>query len=124
MNSKGILVAVCGALAAIVLANGTAQAGGRADGSGYRDYRYVEHGPRYRRTKGTRVRGFLRRGGYYSYNDDDVINTYGGARGVFGFTNTYRDPYVERQSQAGPFDHGFFFDSGLSPRGGDSPYPK
>jgi hypothetical protein len=29
---------------------------------------------------------------------------------------------VDRQTRFGPFDHGFFFDSGIEPRGGDSPY--
>ena len=125
MNSTGILVAACGALAIVALADGPAQAGGRVYGSGYRDG-YVAPGKSYyRRKHGTRVRGFLlRRGGYYSYVDDDVINTYGGSRSLFGSTNTYRDPYVDRQTTAGPFDHGFFFDSGVAPRGGDAPYLK
>ncbi len=71
-----------------------------------------------------RVRGFVARGGYYSYSDSDVVNTYGGSRGLFGSTNFYRDPFTDRQTTAGPFDHGFFFDSGIGPRGGDSPYPR
>jgi hypothetical protein len=36
--------------------------------------------------------------------------------------NSYRDPFVDRQTTSGPFDHGFFFDSGVAPHGGDSPY--
>lgn len=32
------------------------------------------------------------------------------------------DPYLNRQSPGGPFDSGFFFDSGIGPNGGDSPY--
>ncbi len=32
------------------------------------------------------------------------------------------DPAINKQSQGGPFDSGFFFDSGLGPNGGDSPY--
>jgi len=32
------------------------------------------------------------------------------------------DPAINKQSQAGPFDSGFFFDSGFAPNGGDSPY--
>ena len=71
-----------------------------------------------------RVRGFVARGGYYSYSDSDVINTYAGSRGLFGSTNFYRDPFTDRQTSSGPFDHGFFFDSGMGPRGGDSPYPR
>ena len=126
MNSKGILIAVCGAAAILVCAHGAADAGGRTEGSGYRDYRYVENGKsRYRRKHATRVRGFLaRRGGYYSYNDQDVINTYEGVRTSYGMLDVFREPYLGRQSSAGPFDHGFFFDSGVSPRGGDTPYPR
>ena len=29
---------------------------------------------------------------------------------------------VDRQTPSGPFDHGFFFDSGMGLHGGDSPY--
>ena len=32
------------------------------------------------------------------------------------------DPSINKQSQGGPFDSGFFFDSGIGPNGGDSPY--
>ena len=69
------------------------------------------------------VRGFVQRRGGYSYGRDDVINTYGDSRVQFGSNNSYRSPYLDRQSRSGPFDHGFFFDSGVSPRGGNSPYP-
>jgi hypothetical protein len=72
----------------------------------------------------TRVRGFLLRGGYYSYIDADVINTYGGTGTLWKSTGTFRDPWAERQSQGGPFDSGFFFDSGIGPRWNDSPYPR
>jgi hypothetical protein len=34
----------------------------------------------------------------------------------------YIDPSINKQSQGGPFDSGFFFDSGIGPNGGDSPY--
>jgi hypothetical protein len=34
----------------------------------------------------------------------------------------YIDPSLNKQSQGGPFDSGFFFDSGIGPNGGDSPY--
>jgi hypothetical protein len=34
----------------------------------------------------------------------------------------YIDPEINKQSPGGPFDSGFFFDSGLAPNGGDSPY--
>jgi hypothetical protein len=32
------------------------------------------------------------------------------------------DPTINKQTQGGPFDSGFFFDSGINPNGGDSPY--
>ena len=32
------------------------------------------------------------------------------------------DPSINKQSQGGPFDSGFFFDSGITRNGGDSPY--
>jgi len=32
------------------------------------------------------------------------------------------DPSLNKQTQAGPFDSGFFFNSGIGPNGGDSPY--
>jgi hypothetical protein len=74
--------------------------------------------------KRARVYGYVgrRRVGGYSYAAEDVINTYGLTRGLYGSMNSYRDPFVDRQTTAGPFDHGFFFDSGIAPRGGDSPY--
>jgi hypothetical protein len=68
------------------------------------------------------VRGFVQRRGGYSYAASDVINTGFNARTQFGSTNVYRNPYLDRQSRSGPFDHGFFWDSGISPRGGSSPY--
>ncbi len=34
----------------------------------------------------------------------------------------YIDPYINKQSPGGPFDSGFFFDSGIGRNGGDSPY--
>lgn len=63
-----------------------------------------------------------RRIGFYSYTYRDVINTYGMSRAKYGSINSYRDPFVDRQTVNGPFDHGFFFDSAIAPRGGDAPY--
>lgn len=62
-----------------------------------------------------------KRGGY-SYSPEDTINTYGDARTKYGSTSTFRDPKIDRQTNAGPFDHGFFFDSAMGRNGGDSPY--
>lgn len=71
---------------------------------------------------GTRVKGYSERRGGYSYQWSDSINTYGDSRSNFGAGSVYRDPNLDRQTNAGPFDHGFFFDSGINQRGGDSPY--
>ena len=76
---------------------------------------------RYYRKK-PQVRSYRRRRGGYSYNFSDTINTYGDANVMFGSTNSYRDPMLDRQTSSGPFDNGFFFDSGVAPRGGNSPY--
>jgi len=40
----------------------------------------------------------------------------------FALYGGYIDPQINKQSQGGPFDSGFFFDSGIGPNGGDSPY--
>ena len=77
---------------------------------------------RYKRKRAVRVYGYSTRRGGYSYEYSDVINTYGQSRSLYGSINSYRDPFVDRQTPSGPFDHGFFFDSGMAPRGGDSPY--
>jgi hypothetical protein len=77
---------------------------------------------RYKRKRAVRVYGYAPRRGGYSYEFSDVINTYGQSRVLYGSTNSYRDPFLDRQTPSGPFDHDFFFDSGIAPRGGDSPY--
>ncbi len=68
------------------------------------------------------VRGFVARRGGYSYSYADSVNTYGDSRSVYGGTQMFRNFMYDRQTTSGPFDHGFFFDSGVLPRGGDSPY--
>ena len=76
-----------------------------------------------RAKRGARVRGFARRRvGGYSYASEDTINTYINSRTLFGSNNAYRDSLADRQTSFGPLDHGFFFDSGIAPRGGYSPY--
>ncbi len=74
------------------------------------------------RRKGTRVYGYTsRRVGGYSYNASDVMNTYGLTRSLYGSINAWRDPMLDRQTRSGPFDHDFFYDSGLGMRGGNAP---
>lgn len=60
--------------------------------------------------------------GFYSYTARDVINTFGDSGTKYGSMNFYRDWRLDRQSSFGPFDHGFFFDSAIAPRGGYAPY--
>ncbi len=74
------------------------------------------------KTPGAKVKGYSQRRGGYSYYAEDSINTYGDARTKYGSASTYRDPSLDHQTNSGPFDHGFFFDSAVGPRGGDSPY--
>jgi hypothetical protein len=83
-------------------------------GGGHRASSYYRGGPQ--------VRGYIARRGGYSYSAEDAINTYGDSRSLYGGASSYRDPMLDRQTRFGPFDHGFFFDSGIAPRGGDSPY--
>lgn len=125
MRCKASLAAACGAFALLACA-GAPQAGDRSAPDTYARQGYLEPTKsRYQRKRSARVRGYLgRRVGYYSYTDADVINTYAGSRTLYGSNNTYRDPFEDRQSPAGPFDHGFFFDSGIGPRGGNAPYPR
>jgi hypothetical protein len=124
MKNKGTLAGLCAAAAMLALA-APAQAGSREAGSSYRHHDRIQLADAsYDRKRAAKVRGFVRRGGYYSYTDSDVTNVYGGSRALFGSTNSYRDPFIDRQTTAGPFDHGFFFDSGIGPRGGDAPYPR
>jgi hypothetical protein len=129
MKYKGIL-AVCGAFA-LLACSGSPLVGERwqskafADGSkaGPAKSRYSRYS-RYRAKRDVRVRGFVARGGYYSYVDADVINVYGGSRAKYGSTNVYRDFLSDRQTPGGPFDSGFFFDSGIGPPWNDAPYPR
>lgn len=86
---------------------------------------YSEQGPAHKKSsyyRGTRVKGYVQRRGGYSYSKADTINTYGDSRAKDGSAGNVRDPGLDRQTNAGPFDHGFFFDSAIAPRGGDSPY--
>jgi hypothetical protein len=61
-------------------------------------------------SKGPQVRGYATRHGAYSYTCSDTINTYGDSRSLYGSTQSFRDPMLDRQTTAGPFDHGFFFE--------------
>jgi hypothetical protein len=116
MRYSGIL-AVLGAFA-LLACSGSPLVGARWGAVAFADGNKAAHDKsRYGHKRGARVKGFLLyRGGYYSYVDADVIK--------YGSTNTYRDFLTDRQTQGGPFDSGFFFDSGMGPRWNDSPYPR
>jgi hypothetical protein len=117
-NSSAMSALLLVAASACVFATAdTAHAGDRRDGmrGGYFGY-YGNY------RSGPQVRGFIARRGGYSYVYPDAINTYGDSRSRFGSASSLRDPGIDRQTNAGPFDHGFFFDSGVAPRGGSSPY--
>src|SRR5262245_45072406 len=72
---------------------------------------------RHKREGSGRVRGHAVRGGYYSYGRRDVLAN-------FAWVNRVFTPMYDLQSSAGPFDSGFFFDSGLRPHWwNNAPYP-
>ncbi|MCB1511268.1 MAG: hypothetical protein KDJ36_10225 [Hyphomicrobiaceae bacterium] len=115
-------VAACAAVAIVAFASGPAEAGKRAKKPGYGGYYGGHPASRYYSRRGPQVRGYFARRGGYSYDPTDTINTYGDSRTRYGSTNAYRNHWVDRQTISGPFDHGFFFDSGIAPNGGNSPY--
>jgi hypothetical protein len=70
----------------------------------------------YRKRRPLQVNIYARRRGGYSFSSYEVFSTYS----TYGGSPP---PYAHvRQTPSGPFDSGFFFDSGIGPRGGDSPY--
>lgn len=126
---KRAMLAAAALVAALVGPAGTASAqdAPRKDVRAVGEHRmtggYYGYGRRYKAYKPrAQVRGFLARRGGYSYYIEDTTNTYGDARNVYGSAQVFRHWSFDRQTNAGPFDHGFFFDSGIAPRGGDSPY--
>ena len=89
----GSLMVALGALALVAFCGSdAAQAGGerkRATATADADYPKARY---YR--KRTRVYGYTARRGGYSYRPEDVINTYGLTRNLYGSMNSYRDPYA------------------------------
>ena len=122
MTFKAVLAVTIGAVAFWACPAAT-QAGERQSTTVAREGAVELTKSRYKRKHAARVYGYSSRGGY-SYDYYDVINTYGQSRALYGSTNSYRDPFSDRQTPSGPFDHGFFFDSGLGPPFNDSPYPR
>src|SRR5690606_10180204 len=64
---------------------GLPAAGGLGASKAYADgYRTSGHTKRHAwGTRGTSVRGYMRRGGYYSYADEDAIDTFAWASSLF-----------------------------------------
>lgn len=119
---KAVLALALGTLALMGLTAAGEAADRRAKSVAAGEAAYQPTNGRLARRHASRPRGYVRMRGGYSYSYRDVINTYGMSRARYGSINSYRDPFVDRQTANGPFDHGFFFDSGMAPRGGDSPY--
>jgi hypothetical protein len=122
MKHKGLL-AVLAAFAGIAFTGAPVPGAGdllasKAYADGYRSAKASKW------KRAVRVRGYYYRGGYYSYTDADVADSRAWARSLFISRSAFRTPLSERQSPAGPFDSGFFFDSGIGPRFNDSPYPR
>ncbi|MGD9827450.1 MAG: hypothetical protein AB7E70_20085 [Hyphomicrobiaceae bacterium] len=114
---RSIFVALAAALAMGFVTATPAEAGKRTYSKAHKAKVAKRSYPRHRHYRGkrTRVLGFSRRVGGYSYSYPDSLLSFDNRRILRD-----RDPYFDRQ--AGPFDSGFFFDSGSQPRGGDSPY--
>lgn len=112
---KRFLVGVA-VLSSVVALSVEANAGSR----GYRGEGAHQASQYYR--GGPKVKGYVKRRGGYSYTYEDAINTYGDTNSVYGGTEGFSDPYVDRQTKAGPFDHGYFFNNPTGPQGGTSPY--
>lgn len=109
------LTAVASAPTAAVAGGVKSRSSASSSGGAHRASRYYRRKPQ--------VRGYRsRRRGGYSYSAADTINTYGDSRTLNGGANSYRFELYSRQSRSGPFDHGYFFDSGFGLHGGDSPY--
>lgn len=117
------LAAALAALALVGLASSGEAAERRAGATPATEASHKLTDARYAKRRPVAARPYrARRIGFYSYTYRDVVNTYGMSRVRYGYMNSYRDPFLDRQTVNGPFDHGFFFDSAIAPRGGNAPY--
>jgi hypothetical protein len=113
MKQLALILAAAGLLS-LGLASGEAAAAERRTKPVEQGPQFSEHpNSKYYRGQGPQVRGFVKRRGGYSYSYSDSIID-------FRDTSILRD-YQNTRRQGGPFDNGFFFDSGIS-RYNDSPY--
>jgi hypothetical protein len=75
------------------------------------------HGSRRQRKAGPRVKGYT----HYWYGDACYDLPDPDERYLCQFAG-FIDPELDKQTPAGPFDSGFFFNSGIGQNGGESPY--
>lgn len=115
-----LLGALVGSTLALIASVPSAMAGSGKSGSDAAKASSAGRSAYYRPTASRRrakrpVRVYITKRGGYSYSASDTFNTSPGDP---------RDPMLmlNRQTPAGPFDSGFFFDSPVAPRGGYSPY--
>lgn len=76
-----------------------------------------QSGPRRQRKAGPRVKGYT----HYWHGNACFDLADPDERYLCQFAG-FIDPQLDKQTPAGPFDSGFFFDSGMGQNGGDSPY--
>jgi hypothetical protein len=112
MHHKTVLVVGLGVLALLGCA-GASQADGRRMTSTSAPAAGEKKTIHYRK-RATRVRGYFAMRGGYAYGRSDLTGTYGSSRAPYAWVD---------QSPGGPFDSGFFFDSGITPLN-NAPYPK
>jgi hypothetical protein len=112
MGRSLVLAGLVSAAALLVLV--TADVAGMNTIAGAKaDQTYDQNPPRKaKRHARTQARGYTLSQGSSPAEIARYFQLYGG----------YIDPSINKQSQGGPFDSGFFFDSGINRNGGDSPY--
>lgn len=76
-----------------------------------------QYGPRRQRKSAPRVKGYT----HYWHGNACFDLADPDERYLCQFAG-FIDPQLDKQTTGGPFDSGFFFDSGMGQNGGDSPY--
>jgi hypothetical protein len=114
MNYRATLAIATCAIALLAHTGVTRAAERRMSITTYADTSAYAKARNYRKSRPLEVTIYGRRRiGGYSYKSTDVVNTYGQSP----------PPWLDvRQTPGGPFDSGFFFDSGMGLHGGNSPY--
>jgi hypothetical protein len=114
MKYRGILAIALGAFALLAYTGATDAGERRASELTYAERSGPAKSRHYRKKYPLEVHIYGRRRiGGYSYRGAYVVSTYGQSP----------PPWLDvRQTPGGPFDSGFFFDSGMGLHGGNSPY--